>query len=197
MNRSRASRYHRALGPLLAAALVVVLSTPLAAFSAVSDDAGGFPWSLVARFVNFGLLVGILVYFLRKPVAGYLQGRSDTIRKDLVDAAAMRASAEAQLASVQSKLAALPAEIESLKRRGQEELAAERVRMKDATARARDQLVERTRREIAFELRQAKRQLVRHGADLAVTLARRRIESTITPEDHARLVERYLDEVRP
>jgi ATP synthase B/B' subunit len=80
----------------------------------------------IAKFVNFAMLAGILVYFLPTPIATCLRNRSETIRKDLVESAALRSSAEKQLADMRTRQAALPAELEALKRRGQEELAAER-----------------------------------------------------------------------
>ena len=68
--------------------------------------------------------------------------------------------------------------------------------MKAATEKVRAQLLERTRREIDFQFRQARRALQAHAADLAIKLARRRIEAAITPEDQLRLVDRYVAEVR-
>lgn len=163
--------------------------------SEAEHDAGWGP--TIAKTINFAVLAGILVYFLRTPFAGYLTGRSETIRKDLVDAASLRTSSERQLAEVRERLARLPAEIDGLQRRGQEELAQERVRLADATARERDRVLERTRREIDAQFRAARRELLEHVADLSMKLARTRIEREITPEDQSRLIERYASEVRP
>jgi F-type H+-transporting ATPase subunit b len=152
-------------------------------------------WPAIAKTFNFAVLIGILVYYLRKPISGYLQGRRDTIRKDLVDAATLRSTAEKQLAGVRAKLAQLPAELEALTRRGQEELAAEAVRMKDATAREREKLIDRTHREIDAQSRLARRALVEHTAELAMKLARERVERDITPADQDRLIDRYASGV--
>ena len=158
-------------------------------------DAGWGP--TIAKTINFAVLAGILVYFLKTPLTGYLTGRSETIRKALVDAASLRTSSEAQLAEVRDRLTRLPAEIDGLQRRGQEELAQERVRLAETTARERDRVLERTRREIDTQFRAARRELLEHVADLSMTLAKTRIEREITPEDQSRLIERYASEVRP
>ncbi len=150
----------------------------------------------IAKLVNFAILVGALVYFLKTPVGTYLRTRSETVRRELVDAAALRSEAERQLSDVRSQLAALPAELESLRRHGEEELVHERARMKAATERTREQLLERTRHDIDFQFRQARRQLVEHTADVAMKLARRRLEQTITPDDQVRLIDQYTAEVR-
>jgi F0F1-type ATP synthase membrane subunit b/b' len=63
--------------------------------------------------------------------------------------------------------------------------------MKDATARERELLLDRTRKEIDLQFRLARRALKTHTADLAMRLARTRIEQAITSEDQTRLIERY------
>ena len=55
-------------------------------------------WPTIARLFNFALLVGVLAYFLRSPIAGYLESRSRQIRSDLVEASRLRTAAESQLA---------------------------------------------------------------------------------------------------
>ncbi len=151
----------------------------------------------LAKVFNFSLLAGLLVYFLRGTVVTYLESRRETIRKDLVHAADLKVAAEQQLAAVRAQLSLLPAEIVALERRGQEELAREQLRMKEATAHARDVLLDRARRDVDLRLRLARRTLVEHTADLAVRLARTRLEQTITADDQTRLIDRYAREVRP
>jgi F-type H+-transporting ATPase subunit b len=175
------------------AMLVGPLATP--AWAAAAEEGGGH-LAFIARLFNFAALVGILVYFLRSPIASYLRTRHETIRKDLVEAATLRSSAERQLADIRGRQAALPGELETLRRLGQEEAAAERARMKAATEKVRAQLLERTHHEIEFQFRQSRRALQAHVADLAISLARRKIEAAITLEDQQRLVERYVAEVR-
>jgi F0F1-type ATP synthase membrane subunit b/b' len=178
--------------------LALTLSAPWTGVLAASQPhAGGDSWwPAIAKATNFAVLVGVLVYFLRGPVGTYFKTRTETIRRDLVEAAKLRTSAESQLAAVRARVESLPGELEALRRRGQEELAAERTRMKDATARERDQLIERTRRDIERQVRLARRTLTEHAARRAMDLARVRVERQITPEDQARLIDRYVSEVR-
>jgi F-type H+-transporting ATPase subunit b len=146
--------------------------------------------------VNFAILVGGLWYFFATPVANYLRDRHSAIRKDLVDAANVKAAAAAQLEEIDRKLHALPGEIETLRRRGGEEIAAEEARIAKLAAAERERLLEQTRREIDLQVRLAKRELVEHAADLAVQLAGERIERQMTPADQQRLAEKYVNEVK-
>ena len=148
-----------------------------------------------AKLLNFGLLVGALVYFLKAPIAAHLASRSAQIRQDLVTAAEMRAAATAQLAEIEKRMQALPAELEALKRQGAEDVKAEQARITQTAAEERTRLLDQTRREIDMRMRIARRELTEHAAALAVDVAEVRIRRTITPDDQMRLVDRYATQL--
>lgn len=174
-------------------ALIVVLAAPSDALAAGGD---GGVLETAAKLLNFAVLVAILVHFLRRPIANYLVDRSQQIRRALVEAKATREQASADLALIEGRLSALPGELEALKARGAEEVQAEQARIKAAAAAERDRLLTQTRREIDQQYRLARRALVQETADQAAAVARARIERDITPADQARLIDRYLSQVR-
>ena len=151
---------------------------------------------MVARLLNFAILVGALLYFLKTPISGYLSARSAQIRQDLVTAAETRRAATAQLEAIQQQLAALPAELATLKTRGEEDVRAEQARIAAAAAAERERLMDQTRREIDMRLRMARRELTEYAAQLAVSVAQERIARTITPDDQLRLVDRYSTQLK-
>jgi F-type H+-transporting ATPase subunit b len=150
----------------------------------------------IAKLMNFAILVGVLVYYLRTPIAGYLASRSTQIRADLVTAAETRRTATAQLEEIKRKLQTLPGELEALKAQGAEDVKVEKVRIAQAAATERERLLEQTRREIAMRVRIARRQLVDLAAELTVNAARDRVVRSITREDHLRLVDRYTSQLQ-
>jgi F-type H+-transporting ATPase subunit b len=156
-------------------------------------DAGWMP--TVAKVVNFAILVGVLVYFLRAPLAGYMSGRIAKVREDLVTAAQTRETASRQLAEIDTKLKALPAEIEALKRRGAEDIVEERRRIEETAEVERQRLLEQTRREIDMRLRVARRELLELTANLAVGVASERIKTSITADDQSRMIDRYATQL--
>ncbi|HEX6464627.1 MAG TPA: hypothetical protein VFZ98_09250 [Vicinamibacterales bacterium] len=159
-------------------------------------EADGGWKAAIAKTANFALLVGILVYFLRTPLGEYLTGRIAKVREDLVTAAQTRETAARQLAEIDARLRALPAELEALKQRGAEDIAAERTRIEQAAEAERQRLLEQTRREIEMRLRVARRELLELAAERAVGVARDRIERVITAADQARLVDRYTAQLQ-
>lgn len=152
-------------------------------------DEGWMP--TVARIANFAILVGLLAYFLRSPLAGYLQSRGEHIRAELVAAAAMRRDADAQLGEIKRRMESLPGELEALRARGAADAAAEETRIRAAADAERERLLEHMHRDVEMQVRIAKQQLTAEAADLATAIARRRIEKTMTPEDQVRLLDRY------
>ena len=153
--------------------------------------------SLLWPTANFLILAGGLWWFLKDPMSAYLRDRHAGIRKDLVEAAQLTSSATADLAEIDRRLAALPGEIEALRLRGADEIAAEEQRIAAQAASERERLLEQTRREIDLQVRLAKRELTAHAANLAVQLAGDRLKQTLTADDQQRLVDRYLDQVTP
>lgn len=153
-------------------------------------------FAVIAKAFNFALLVAILVYFLKAPLLSYLNGRITRVRQDLVAAAETRDAASRQLDDIHAKLKVLPAEIEALKRRGAEDIAAERVRIEEAAEIERQRLLQQTAREIEMKFRVARRELIEHAADLAVQLASDRVRASMTADDQARLFDRYTAQLQ-
>jgi len=164
--------------------------------AAHDESIGGMILGMGWPVANFIIFVGVLYYFLNQPIRDYLATRSATIRKDLVEAAELRAAAQTQLTAIEGKLQALPAELSALRTRGAEEIKAEEQRIAAQAAADRDRLLEQTRREIELQVRLAKKEILEHAANLSVQLATERIRKEVTPADQDRLVDRYLSQVK-
>ena len=113
-----------------------------------------------------------------------------------MNAAATRESAAKELAAIDARMKGLPAELESLKARGKEEIAAEQARIKAAADAERQRLVEQARLEIEQQTRAARRDLREYAATLAVDVARTRLAAEMTDADQSRLVDRYVAQVK-
>ena len=160
------------------------------------ESIGGMILGMGWPVANFIIFVGVLYYFLNQPIRDYLAARSTAIRKDLVEAAQLRAAANDQLAQIEAKLQALPGELSALRARGADEIKSEEQRIAQQAAADRDRLLEQTRREIDLQVRLAKKEILEHAANLSVQLATERIRKDVTPADQERLVDRYLSQVK-
>ena len=153
-------------------------------------------WAIPARLFNFAVLVGGLIYFLRSPLAAHLASRRQQIRGGLESARAMSEKATAQLAELDKRLQSLPAELESLRQKGVEEIAAEEQRIQAKAEAERTRLIEEVRRDVDVRVRVARKALAEHAADLAVGLAADRVRQTITDAEQTRLIDRYTAQLK-
>lgn len=190
---------HRVRHLVVSVFVAALAAAPHVVSAAQEAEAEHHEASLLDLFwpvVNFVILCGVLYYLLRSPLSSYLAQRGESIRKDLVEAAAIKNAATAQLEDIDRKLQALPDEIDALRARGRAEIASEEQRIAQQALAERDRLLEQARRDIDLQVRLAKRSLTEHAADLAVQLATDRIAAGITHADQARLVDRYLEQVK-
>ena len=176
--------------------LVCVLLAPALLASESGEAAHANPLiPIVARLFNFAILAGTLIYFLRSPFNKYLADRGTQIRADLNRAAAMKAAATAQLAAIDQQMAALPAELEAVRRTGAIEVDAEEARIREAADHERARLLTQMSREIELRTKTAERDLARVASARAIDIATDYIRKTMTETDQTRLVERYLTQV--
>lgn len=85
--------------------------------------------SLIAPFVNFSALVGILYWKLKGPVISAVAERSQTLRTELKNVQNQLLTAQAQYDEYAAKLKAIDAEIASLKEQGKQDAEAMRVKI--------------------------------------------------------------------
>ncbi len=156
---------------------------------------GGATPPFVAVLVNFGILAAGYYLLGRKPIAAGLQGRRDSIAKDIEDAQRMKREAEERAKIYQAKLDRLEDELrmarEALVHAGE----AERDRIvADAEAKA-----ERMRTDATFlveqEIKQIRQDLMRDALESAVAAAEQILGRRVTGADHERLAEEYLAEL--
>nr|PZN42824.1 MAG: ATP synthase F0 subunit B [Bacillota bacterium] len=146
-------------------------------------------------FVNFLVLLWILNRFLYKPLLGMIEAREKEIEESLRKAAEDRAEAERlrrefteQVARAQQEAQAIIAEAT---RSAQQE--ADRILTEAREKAAQD--LERAQETIRLEKERALAELRQEVASLAVAVAGKIIERSLTDEDHTRLAAKFVEEV--
>jgi F-type H+-transporting ATPase subunit b len=194
--RSHASRALR-----IAAPLVVSLCATAVAFAAEEGGAhqgGGvhIPWGeILKQAINFLLLAGVLVYFLRKPLSSFLKERSELLRKAIDDAAKARAEAAEKLAAIEARTAKLADEIAGMNAKMDVEAAADARRLQETAAAE----ISRIRAQSEFtgeqEVKKAREELRREASLLSARAAEEIVRKTLSPEDQERLVRENLEKI--
>jgi F-type H+-transporting ATPase subunit b len=152
-------------------------------------------WDLILRIINFVVLVGVLVYFVRKPLVGAIRNSIESVRKLLKEAEESRKASEAHMKESEEKLAGIDKEINDLLEAARREGEAERERILSEASIAVEKLKAEAAMAIDLELKKAQDVLRKEAADAAVALAEEIIGKNVTPEDQARFVTEYLEKL--
>lgn len=148
------------------------------------------------RVLNFAVLVGIIVWALKKAdVKGSLAARQADIEKNLKDAEAARDAAEAKLREYGVKLDQASKEIDELHAAIVREGEQEKSRIIAEAKSASEKIVAQAALSAEQETVKARNELRAEAARLAVEIATGKLTGAIQKNDHDRFVGEYLDKV--
>jgi F-type H+-transporting ATPase subunit b len=178
--------------------LLGFLFSPAAALGASeAGGAAGIPWwEIFKQAVNFGILVGVLVYFLRKPVGAYLKERTEMLRKSIDEAARARASAAERLLEIELRMSKLASEIAEMSRKMDAEAEEETRRMREAAQAEIGRLHAQVKFAAEQEVKNARLELRKEAAELSSRTAEEIVSKTITKDDQERMVRENIDRIR-
>jgi len=147
---------------------------------------------IIAHVINFGILLGLLVFFGRSSVRAYLVGRRRKVEEEIDQAYEEKVRAEGRLRGAITRTKHLEDELQHLRDDVIKVGSDERDRMiADAGARA-----DKFRREAeaqAVELeRQASREMRVNMVERALDAARRTLQERLSPADQGRLADEFL-----
>jgi F0F1-type ATP synthase membrane subunit b/b' len=150
---------------------------------------------VIAKVFNLLLFAAVLLYILRRPVSQAFRDRREGIRRELMRAQEERNAALAKLEEVEGRLARLDSEVEAIRAQAQKDAAEERARIERQTEEEIRKIREQSQREIESAAKAARAGLRAFAAEQSVRLAEEMIRRDIRPEDDARLVSEYVEEL--
>ena len=149
----------------------------------------------ILLWANFALLAIGLGYLIKKYGAPFFADRSERIQREIVEAAKVKADAEARSAEVDRRLANLQADLAALRVESRQELdSMERL----ATAKTSAEMAKiqsNAEQEIAAAGKAARLELKRYSAELAVNLAAEKIRARMTPEAQEALAGDFIKDI--
>jgi F-type H+-transporting ATPase subunit b len=183
--------------PILRTLLLLAGLTALLAAPALAAEGGsGNPWlELLYKAINFVVLVGILWYFLRKPVGNFFRNTARDEKAALDTTRQTEADAVKELEAQKTRIAQMQQELERMLADARTDAAAEMTLMTgEANAHA-ERMKQAALQKIDQEFRKARLELRRELATQTLDLAEAGIKSRIGPADHQRLVREYIDQL--
>ena len=141
---------------------------------------------------NLAIFFGLLFKYLGPPIAGALNDRAKEISDNLARAEEQEKEAAEMRASLQSRISELEGEMEEVLARAREDGERERLEILAQAERESARILEQADQEIKYRFIQAKSELTEHTARLATELARKKLESSIGPDDQERIFDENL-----
>jgi F-type H+-transporting ATPase subunit b len=175
--------------------LVLLPAVVLASGGDGHADSGVLLKDFAYRCFNFALLVGLVAYFVTKPIRKGLKGRTEEIEKTLADAQAAKEAAEAKHLEYSEKLAKATEEIASITDSIRREGELERDKIIAAAKELAINVEREAENKAAGVVTKARTELREEAASLAVELAEDMLKKQVSADDQKRLVEEYMQKV--
>lgn len=179
-------------GLLLMAASVALASEGGDAHHA---DSGVLLKDFLYRCLNFAVTIGLLAYFVTKPIRKGLSGRREGLEKALRDAEAAKAEAEAKFADYDRKLSQASAEIDEIAASIRREGELEREKILANAREMAEKIKAEAEKSATNEVAKARAELRQDAARMAIEIAEDILKKNFTAGDHSRLVNEYLQKV--
>jgi F-type H+-transporting ATPase subunit b len=183
------------LRALLCTALLAAPATVFAAGGGGHADSGVILKDFLYRCFNFALMVGLLVYFVNKPIRKGLKERSAGIEKALAEAEAAKQAAEAKHREYTEKLAKATEEIAGITASIRHEGELERDKIVAAAKEMAAKIEQEADNKAAGVVAKARTELREEASRLAVELAEDMLKKQVSADDQKRLVEEYMQKM--
>lgn len=188
------SRLARLLKSASLAGVVLLLVCAPATAQESSPSPADSPTGWVFRWLNFAIVLALIVYGFRKAAPSFRRN-ADEIGRRIAEGTRAREAAEQQRRAAQAKLAGVPNEVAALRVEAKRSAEAEADRLKEL-ARTEAEAIERAAQaEIAAAEHAARRELKAYAAELALERAEAQLRRDLTPQAEAVLFGTFVGQL--
>jgi F-type H+-transporting ATPase subunit b len=179
-------------GPRPTPALLVLFLPLFLGFASAEEGHVSPLTDLLGKTINFVILFGGLAFLLAKPLRKLLSEMGLAVKNTIQETAKAKTDAESKLASLLARMERLEQEAGAIKAEGEKEGEREKERILALARKESERIRVFAAQEIEALTRSARAELNAHAAELAVSVARARIERRLTPELHSRLIDESI-----
>lgn len=177
-------------------AAVVVISIHLLGFEAVASEGSGNwrgTYDLVMRWINFAIIVFLIVKYGKKPVMNFLRGQKKDLEEEIGRLEEEKNKVTAKIRDTYKIIDESDERFDSLKDKiiKQGKRKSQRI-LKEAKEQSRLTL-EEAKRKVGSHIIQAKKVFRAELVDTAIDLAMERLPQEVTKEDNEKLLKTYFD----
>jgi F-type H+-transporting ATPase subunit b len=175
--------------------LLLFMNAPEAFAS--EQEAGWRPtYDLVMRWVNFSILVFILVKYLKNPIKEFLYGQKAIIARQIGKLEEEKEKTIEKISGTKKMLADSDSRLADLKERMVRQGKKEKEQIIEAAKQQSHFMLEGAKRKVENRIQQAKANFRSEMVDLAVNAAIQQLPSQVTEEDNQKFVTKFLKDAQ-
>ena len=149
----------------------------------------------ILKLANMILFLGVLVYFVRKPLKTAMTERSAAIRRAAEEAKERRTKADQVAGDIQARLSAIEGEVRAIHERAQAEGERQKRELVAAAEAEAAKILQAARNEVDNRLKHARHELTEYAGQLAAERAEQILREKINDDDQKRLFQDSLQQV--
>ncbi len=184
--------------PLFSALLTMLVVSMAFASEAAEEGAHEsttFVGDWLPRIINFAIIAGVVIYFMRKPIRDFFANRSAEIAKAMQESKEARERAVAALAEMERKIKDLEVETNRMVTEAESRGEKDRAALVEEGKKLAQEIQDQVKEGIGIETEKAKTALAVEAALLSIDLAEGKIKEKISGQDHERIVKEYISKV--
>jgi len=149
----------------------------------------------ILKLANMLLFLGVLVYFVRKPLKSAMTERSAAIRRAAEEAKERRLKADQTASDIQARLAVIEGEVRAIHERAQAEGERQKRELVAAAEAEAAKILQTARNEVDNRVKHARHELTEYAGQLAAQRAEQILREKINDDDQKRLFQDSLKQV--
>ncbi len=181
---------------ILRSTVTLALLSGAAQASEAAGHGGGDP-NLQYKLVNFAILAAGIGFIVVKALFPAFRSQQKQILDGMAQAERRAEEAAAQAAEIDGRMAGLDRDVAALRDNARVEMESESDRFNRATKEMLEKIERSAGMEISSMAKAARQELKQYSADLALDLAKRKIQSRMDDSLQAALVSRFISGLTP
>lgn len=164
-------------------------------FACASENASGWrsTYDLVFRWINFGIIVFLLIKFGKKPLMDFLHSRKDSLAKDIAVLEEKKNKANESIEEAKQQLEESISYFAGLKERIVRQGTKKKEKLVDDAHKESALMIEASKQKVKAILQNARDSFRSELVDAAFTIVMKQIPGRITDEDNNKLSALYLE----
>jgi F-type H+-transporting ATPase subunit b len=173
----------------------LVLAFPAFAEEGAKADPADSPVGIIFRWLNFLIVFGAIGFLIVKHGGAFFRANAKEISASIVEATAVKAEADRELAQAETKVHNLDRDLAALREEAQRNWAAERERLKASTVAEIEKINQAAVAEMAASERAAQQELRQVAAAMSVERAAALVTSRMNPEIRSKMFQSFLSKL--